>query len=123
MARVVLPVTNPPGKYPVVPLAALSADITWTAADVVNKEQVALTGREIVLAWNTDAGAQTVTINSSPDPQSRTADIAAYSIGAGLISGFGPFPLEGWAQGDGTLHLEASSANVKFAVLRLPALN
>lgn len=95
--------------------------ITWTAADAANKDEFTLTGKEVVLARNTDSvNAETVTINSVAI-NGRTGDITADSIAADGMAVYGPFNVDGgWAQTDGTLHLEASSSDVEFAVLVLP---
>lgn len=91
-----------------------------TAADVANKNQFVAGGNDLVIAQNTDVAAQTVTITSAPDPYGRIKDIASYSIPAGGIAIFGPFPVLGWQQPDGRIYLEASSANVQFGVVELP---
>jgi len=122
MARQSHTAQEPPGKYPATPLTAESADFTWTAADAANKEEVTLTGREIILIRNDDAGAQTVTFDSVVDDKNRKGDITDYSVGAGKYAHFGPFPKDGWAQTDGTLHFEASDANIHIAVIKLPSL-
>ena len=100
--------------------SANAADLTMTAADVSNYEEVALTGAEIIIAHNTGASAYTITISSVADAQGRTGDIAAYSLGAGEYAVFGPFGTEGWLQSDGKLYFQASDAAVKFGVVRLP---
>lgn len=99
--------------------SAGAADLTMTAADATNKEQVAITGQELVIAHNTGASAYTVTISSVADDQGRTGDVATYSLAAGDYAIFGPFGLEGWKQTDGKLYFEASNASVKFGVVRL----
>lgn len=93
-------------------------DLVMTAADVANSNAVPFTGKEILLMNNTDVGAQTITITSAPDLLGRTRDIAAYSMAAGKISAFDANTLQGWLQADGNLYFQASSALVKFAVLR-----
>lgn len=115
MPRTTLPKVSSPGPYP----TSVQA-VTMTAADVTNKNQVLLTGREIVLIQNTDTVARTVTITSTPDPQGRSGDITAASVAAGAIAVVGPFGLPGWIQPDGYLYLEASNAAVKFGVITLP---
>jgi hypothetical protein len=124
MARLLLTVQEPPGKYPATPLAANSADLIWTAAgaDFADGASFVLTGRELLLVRNDNAAAQTITISSVKDPYNRTGDITAYSLGPGEYAMFGPFPRDGWAQADGKLYFAASAANVYFAVIRLPAL-
>lgn len=112
MARQTLTVTTAPGKYPTDGVV-----VTETAADATNKEQVKLTGRELLLARNTGAGARTVTITSVAK-DGRTGHITADSIAAGAIHVFGPFALLGWAQTDGYLYFEAEHAEVKWSVIR-----
>lgn len=115
------PVT-PIGGYPTLPLTALSAALTFVASDNVNGNSFVLTGRELLLLWNTTGGALTVTISSSNDPQKRTGDISAYSVPANAWAMFGPLPIVGWAQSDGTLLFTTSDAGLEAAVLRLPTV-
>lgn len=115
MPRQTLARTSSPGPNPTAGVA-----VTFTAADTVEKERFTLTGREVLLVHNTNAGSQTYTITSTPDPYNRTRDITTNSIAAGAIHTVGPFGITGWAQTDGFLHLEASHADVKFAVVALP---
>ena len=123
MARTALTIQSPPGKYPATPIAANGADFTWEAGDAGDNNSFKSTGREIVLVRNDNAGAQTVTIHSMIDERNREGDITAYSIGAGEYAVFGPFPVAGWRQPDGTVHIDPSHADLKFAVLQLPALS
>lgn len=115
MARQDVAVTAAPGAY-----ADASTAVAFTAADPVNKEQVSVTGRELILIRNTGAGAATWTATSTDDRHGRSDDIAAESIAAGEVRVFGPVTLEGWRQTDGKLYFEASAATVTFAVIRLP---
>lgn len=125
MARTAVTPIVPPGKYPTLPLSALAAAFSFTAADVPNGNQAPSTGREILLVRNTDAAPQTVTVTSSPDLLSRSGDIAAYSLPIGSVNPqfavLGPFPVSGWKQPDGNLYFSGSSANIAFAVVQLPA--
>lgn len=98
-----------------------SADYTYTAADVTNKEQTKITGQEILLARNVNgAAAHTITINSVNTPFGRKGDVTAYSLGANEFAMFGPFEITGWIQTDGNLYFEADNANIQFAVIKLP---
>ncbi|MBW2084435.1 MAG: hypothetical protein JRI54_00165 [Deltaproteobacteria bacterium] len=115
MARATLTKTNAPGYY-----ASTGAALTLAAADVTNKNEFVSTGKELVVAQNTGASSGTVTINSTADPYGRTEDITDYSIDAGGIAIFGPFPTLGWQQSDGKIYLEASTADIKFGVIVLP---
>jgi hypothetical protein len=93
------------------------ADITFTAADVANKEQIQLDYPIIVLVKNDNVGAQTVTFSSVVCSHNRTNDITTYSIGASEVAAF-EFKPHGWKQSTGYLHAEATSADVKYAVLK-----
>ena len=115
MPRVTLTRSNSPGPNPTAGVA-----VTMTAADTTNKEQFALTGREIVIIHNTGASSRTYTITSVADPYGRLGDITAQTILAGAIHTVGPFGLLGWQQTGGFLYLEASHAEVKFGVIALP---
>jgi hypothetical protein len=115
MARQTLTKSNAPGSY-----ATAGVVVTMTAADTVNKEQIASTGKELVIAHNTGGSPYTVTINSAADEYGRTGDITAYSIAAGAIAVFGPFPVHGWRQTNNYINLEANNIAVKFGVIVLP---
>lgn len=117
MPRTTLTKTNLLGGYPATPLAADSADVVFTAADVANGNQFAPTGKDLVLAYNSGGSPYTVTVTSVVDENNRSGTITTYSIGAGEIAAFGPFPLTGWRQADGYIYLDASNVAVKFAVV------
>lgn len=93
---------------------------TFTAADIVNQNSFAAAGNEVLLVQNTDAASQTITLTTKPDGYGRSADISTYSIPA---SGFAAFNFHnannGWIQSDGNIYFQASTATVKFAVLRI----
>jgi hypothetical protein len=97
---------------------ANAADLTMTAADTTNKQQIKLAREgDLILAHNTGGSPATVTITSSPDDLGRTGDITTYSLGAGEYAVFGKFQSRGWVQSDGNLYFEASSTDVKFGVI------
>jgi hypothetical protein len=116
MARTSLTPNSKPDAYPALPVSADALDLAFEAADFANKNQFAPSGDDLVLAKNDDASAQTVTITSVVDDLNRTGDIETYSIGAGEIAVF-RVKSKGYMQTDGKIYLEASSANVKFAVI------
>lgn len=116
MARQDVAVTAGTGPNP-----TTGAVLTLTAADTVNKEQIALTGKEVIIVQNTGGVGYTYTVTSAADPYGRTLDITAAAIAAGAIHVLGPFSgLTGWIQpADGKLYFEASNVAVKFGVYRL----
>ncbi len=117
MARTALTPIASPGGYP----QAIST-LTWTAADNVNGNSVPWTGKELILAQNTDVGSQTVTVTSVADREGRSdSHLTTASIAASAYAVVGgPFPSEGWRQTDGNIYLTASAATIKFAVIKLP---
>jgi hypothetical protein len=116
MPRQTLTKTTAPGGY-----AAAGVTVTMTAAIVADKEQFVATGKELVIAHNTNVGAQTVTITSAADETGRTKDITTDSLAAGAIRVYGPFPLPGWVQaGTQYIYLQAGHADIKFGVIVLP---
>jgi len=108
-------------KNPNSTISANSADVVSVSADAANGMAVPLTGRELVYARNTGAGARTITITSVADDFGRTGDISAYSLAAGEECLFGPFTTKGWQQSaDGKLYLTAEHAEVKLLVIKIP---
>ncbi len=95
--------------------------LAFTAADPVWGNAFTCTGKEVLLVQNTHAtNAQTVTIKGAPDAWGRVADITSYSMAAGQIAYFGPFPTEAFRRSDGKVWIVGSDATVKFAVIRIP---
>ncbi len=119
MARTPLTIQTPKGPYPG-SVAAEALDITWEAGDATNNNEIAATGKELLLVRNDDVGAQTFTLVSAADPFKRSADITAYSLGAGEYAAFWLGALTGWIQSDRKFHLNPGNANLKFAVLKMP---
>lgn len=110
-------------KSPFAVISAGGLDFTMAALDAVNGNQFTCVGREIIILENTDAGAQTVTINSAADEKNREGDLSAYSLAANdfVVAPMGLTNSPGWKQSDGKIQIDTSSANIKIAVLRLPA--
>lgn len=119
-APTALPIITPVGPYPAT-VGALALNFAFTAADASNGNSIALTAHEVLLAYNSDTGSHTITFTSAADLQGRTQDITSYALGAGLYAVFNyRGGLNGWKQGDGTAHVTANDATVKFAVLYVP---
>lgn len=118
MARQEHTVTEAQGPYG--GYAAGSVDLTFLAADTVNKEQVPSRRGESILAQNSGTGAVLVTVTAVPDRYGRAVDLE-YSVPAGTTSYIGPFQPHGWQQPDGYLYFEAAAADVSFAVIRDPS--
>jgi hypothetical protein len=111
---------NPKGPFPGT-VSAGDLALTFTAADATNFNQFAAVGTEVLIVQNTDVGSQTITLTSRPDAYGRSADITTYSMATGTFAWFNfRNANNGWIQADGNIYFQASSANVKFAVLRIP---
>lgn len=91
---------------------------TWTAADVTNGNRVAHTGDQVVIARNVGASTRTITVTSAR-LNGRLATSPAANITAGQYMVLPKFPTTGWKQSDGYLYLDASHAEVEFAVFTI----
>jgi hypothetical protein len=119
------------GPYTAVPVGAGDLNITWTAADPVNGNQIIYDTPygDLLLAWNTAySTSATFTLSSTQDaPFLRTGDISNYTLAAGQILAFylGNFPSDvptGWSTligGSYYIDFRASTSAVKFAILQL----
>ena len=122
MAATVITVQQLISPFPVTPLTASSADIVFTALTVTEGDTFVCTGREVILIKN-GTGTNTLTISSADDAQGRTEDITSYSIAAGLFAAFGVGLTNnpGYKTSGGLIKMTPSSAELKCAVVRLPA--
>lgn len=94
--------------------------LTFAACDIVNGNRVVMsTGRALVMFQNTDVGAVTVTISSSPDDYGRKADITAFSIAASAFVAR-IFEPKGWEQTAGGRDLVIMASDVDLKVLAIP---
>jgi hypothetical protein len=120
MARLAVSPKTLPARYPSLPITANALDFTWVAAGASFADGAGFTLQEgdILLAYNPDISAHTITITSVADALNRTGDITSYSLGAGEYCVFPQFKKEGWAQTTGLLHFATDNALVQFAVLR-----
>lgn len=112
-------------KIPTPYATALQA-ITFAAADTGNLNSTPLTGKQLLLAYNSSTTTPaTVTVSSVSDTEGRTGDISAFSVAASasltaLTAAVSQqFPVTGWQQSDGNLYFQASSATIYFAVIQL----
>ena len=110
-------------KGPFDAIAAGGADFTL-AAGSTDGDTFQCTGREILIAYNSDgANPYTITITSVDDEKGRSEDIAAYSLAAGdyAVFGVGLTNAKGWKNSSGLVAVDVENVAVKWAVLRLPA--
>lgn len=118
MARVTLTKTTIPGPY-----ADDGTAITMTATNTTDDERIVLTGREIVICYNSGVTQRNITFTSTADPQGRTNDLTD-TIEAGDIKVYGVgLNMIGWTSidtGVNYLYCEADHADVRWGVLVLP---
>jgi hypothetical protein len=99
------------------------AHFTVASGTITDGNTFVCTGKELLFFQNTDAGAVTVTITSEVDEKNRLGTITTYSIGIGEFACFtcGLTTKSGWMSTAGTIKFTVSDADLKVAVLRLPA--
>jgi len=116
LARTNLTKTNAPGRY-----ATTGANLTLANGDVVNGNQFKSTGKELLVARNTDGVTPYyLSVTSAADPYGRTGDISQHDLAPGETHVFGPFPVQGWQQSDGNIYVNAENAAIELAVVVLP---
>lgn len=122
MAATVITVQQLLSPFPVTPLTASSADIVFTALTVTEGDTFVCTGREVILISN-GTGTNTLTISSADDAFGRSEDITSYSLAAGdfAVFGVGLTNAAGYKTSGGLIKMTPSSAEIKAAVVRLPA--
>jgi hypothetical protein len=110
-------------KTPWATISANGADYTYAAGTVTDGDTFVCTGREILLVKNDNVAAKYITITSVDDETNRAGSITTYSIGAGefAVFGIGLTNAKGWKSTAGTVRITVEHADVKVAVLRLPA--
>lgn len=114
MAEQVLAITTAPGFY-----SQTGQVVTITANDVGGNNSIVVTSDCLVIAHNTDVGAQTVTITSTADPTfGRVGNVAAQSLAADEIRVFRLTRI-GWANSNGLIIVSGSDANINFGVIAL----
>jgi len=110
-------------KAPFDVVSAGGITFTWTVGNT-GGDTIAITGREILLIWNSSATTTyTVTISSQVDSQNRTGDITAYSLALGEFAYFtgGLTNQPGWKNtSTGLITITPSNAAIKWALLKLP---
>ena len=121
MARTPITLNTGSGPYPVLPVVALSADLTMqvlSGAAGANGNQAAFGNfnRLLMIFQNTDATAKTVLISSVASLLNRTGDLGAYTLAAGFVSAF-LIERAGFIQADGNVYFESNSALMKCAII------
>lgn len=95
---------------------------TW-AAGATGGDLIPVTGREVILAWNSDpTNPYTFTVTSVVDAFNRTRDITTYSLTAGQFAALpvGLTNTPGWQNTSRQIAVAVSNAAVKWAILTLP---
>ncbi|KKM90810.1 hypothetical protein LCGC14_1234820 [marine sediment metagenome] len=110
---------TPKGPHPTIPVSANALDFTFANSDNAAGNDFVITGRQLLLVFNNDVGAQTFTISSVADQFGRKGDITTYSLDAGEYAAFWFGNVVGWKQALNKILLASSNDNVQFAVLNL----
>ncbi len=98
--------------------------LSFTAANVTDKNKSPATGRTILIAWNSGASTRNIVVTSSADASKARTGNATRALAAGAMAMFS-LVRDGWEQTDDAAlpdtqwFYEADHADVKFAVLTL----
>lgn len=116
MVRTAVTTTTAPGAY-----GGAWTELTLAAGDVANGNDFTLTGREILVMYNSSADtAYYVTLTSvAAAGTNRTGDITEVDIPFGEYHIFGPIGLDGWQQTDGKFYVNVENAAILLGVIRL----
>jgi hypothetical protein len=96
------------------------SNVAMTAADAANFEEVAHTGRQVILYRNSGATPRIVTVSSVAHSQvPRTGDFSD-TVAAGEMHVSPMFPVDGWRQTNGKLYFSGAHAEVLFSVITIP---
>jgi len=108
---------------PFAAVGAGAADFTFAAGTPTDGDTFVCTGREILIVNNTDVATKYITVVSVDDETNRSENITTYSLAAGdfAVFGVGLTNSKGWKSSAGTIRITVEDADVKVAVLRLPA--
>lgn len=87
-------------------------EVTFVACDTTNGNYARLSGGEVLVA----RGTGLLTIHSVPDALGRTGNLTKTLAGTEDAVYFGPFPVVGFGQSDGSLWFNGA-AGVEVAVL------
>lgn len=104
--------------------SAGSHDFTLAASTAATTDAWTCNGCDILIAQHSgSAGAHTITIASQDDEKNRSEPITDYSMAAGdlAVFGCGLTNSKGWKDTSGKITVTTSDAEIKLAVLRLPA--
>jgi hypothetical protein len=92
--------------------------LTLTACDTVNGNSFTATGREIIIAQNTDTSPHAITVTPVADPYGGTnTTLTSYSLPASTVSAIQMKYLIGWSS-SGTISMTCTSNLVKFAIVQ-----
>ncbi|KKM71085.1 hypothetical protein LCGC14_1434240 [marine sediment metagenome] len=110
---------TPLGPHPAIPISVGALDFTFANGDTALGNEFVITGRQLLLVFNNDVGAQTFTISSVPDAFGRKGDITDYSLDAGDYVAFWFGSVVGWRQTANKILLASSNDAIQYAVLNL----
>lgn len=105
--------TSTPSGYATAP-----SSTSFVASDNVNGNSFVSTGREILVVYNAGSSA-TLTVSSVADASGRTGDLTQV-VGAGAYFVTQMFPITGWRQTDGTIHLTTTASTLQIMVIHFP---
>jgi len=127
MATTAFPnVLTPPGAYGSTAVdLGLDVSTTNDIKDGANDSDFAVTGKELLIVFNSTGGSLNLLLTSQPEPVTQRAtnpNPLSIAIPAGDTRMFGPFPRVGWADTTGRMKMQASAARLRAVILTLPTV-
>lgn len=110
--RVALTITTAPGNYGI-----LGRTLGWTAADPLAGNTFTASGKAMLIAHNQDSVERTVTVTSVADSTTGREMTQVATIAPGDIAVIGSLVPNVWGQDDGSIWVDATSSNVRLAVI------
>lgn len=106
------------GPYPTLQPAADVLDVALIAGTGSDQTLGPLNPGDILVAYNKNVGAQTLTITSQTDRHQRSGNITTYSIGIDEMIALKFDQTEGWVDSSRELHVTAEGADVLMGIIR-----
>lgn len=90
----------------------------WARLDSVNGYEWAAVPGDLLLITNTAATTPTFTVVRPVNAYGRGADYTSPAVAQYAVRAFRVPRLDGWAQSDGTIHIDTASNDLRFCVFR-----
>jgi len=101
-------------------IPAGTVTLTMTPGDPANGHQFSVTGRELLIAQNTETSPKWVKLTAAADAFGRAGNTGNYAIAPGAIAVFAVSPMNVWAHQGNVAYVDVEHAGVLLAAVRYP---